>query len=846
MPFFQTVKALLVESGPGKKVSALPVATFTADASLLSTVQGGVNNRITYANLVANLGTGVDGLRLGSGAGAANTTGNRNTALGVISGNTITIGSDNTTLGYDSQTGSVSAAFRTVIGSGALGTADNQVMLGRSADTVVHPGPTTLSGNTTISEGMDVVLGTVTGTMFGTATTQKLGFFNTTPVVQEAGSNDVLASLVTLGLRAASVNPPLNLGTGAVTAGTGSFTTLSASIAVLTAAGTAAAPSHSFTVDTDTGIYQSAADTVGVTAGGVLRLSISAAAVTSLLPVLHPTGSAVLPSITFSGDTNTGIFAVGGFGDILGFATAGLERGRFDSSGNFAVGTTAATEEFQFTRSQNAITMLLVQNATSGAAATCDIRCQNSGGFRTGIGIYSATTTALGALVANGGYLYSFAPAGLTIMSDDVTGGVLKFASGGTAEKARFDITGSFGLGTTSPVAGSGLTIAPAARTSGTPSLLTVTGPADTTLTASTEANDVNFNLARTIQFATGAIVTQRAVRIQAPTYAFVGASTITTAATLAISGAPVAGTNATLTAAYALWVQAGLAELDGGFTSKADSIVNSSSTSAFAVTPGGVGATLSVDTTNVRVGIGTTGPSSTLRIAQPVITSGSPSIVSITGGAHTTLAASTEAIDLKFNLSHTVQFSTGALATQRAALFQAPTYAFVGASTLTDAATLAVTGAPIAGTNATITNAYALWIQAGLTKLDGGLSISGAAGNVLSGTYTPTLTNVANLDASTAYACQYMRVGNTVTVSGKVDVDPTLTATSTQLGISLPIASALTVEEQCGGTANAKAIGGQSAAILADAANDRAQMEWIATDVTNQSMYFSFTYQIL
>ena len=43
-----------------------------------------------------------------------------------------------------------------------------------------------------------------------------------------------------------------------------------------------------------------------------------------------------------------------------------------------------------------------------------------------------------------------------------------------------------------------------------------------------------------------------------------------------------------------------------------------------------------------------------------------------VAGGAHTTLTASTEAIDANFNLARTVQFAAGALATQRAAL-QAP-----------------------------------------------------------------------------------------------------------------------------------------------------------------------------
>jgi hypothetical protein len=140
-----------------------------------------------------------------------------------------------------------------------------------------------------------------------------------------------------------------------------------------------------------------------------------------------------------------------------------------------------------------------------------------------------------------------------------LSGSPVTFTDGTTgAEIARFTSSGGLGIGTTSLVAGGGLTIAPAAATSGTPSLLTITGHADATLTASTEATDVNLNLARTVQFATGAIATQRAMRIQAPTYAFVGASTITNAATLDISGPPVAGTNATITNPAALVVESG------------------------------------------------------------------------------------------------------------------------------------------------------------------------------------------------------------------------------------------------------------------------------------------------
>lgn len=104
--------------------------------------------------------------------------------------------------------------------------------------------------------------------------------------------------------------------------------------------------------------------------------------------------------------------------------------------------------------------------------------------------------------------------------------------------------------------------------------------------------------------------------------------------------------------------------------------------------------------------------------LTQGVATTGSPYALKVTGGAHTTLTASVEANDVYLNLARTVQFATGALTTQRAFYIDAPTYGFVGASTLTDAATFAVSGSPVAGTNATITRSHALWVQGGSVNL--------------------------------------------------------------------------------------------------------------------------------
>lgn len=89
---------------------------------------------------------------------------------------------------------------------------------------------------------------------------------------------------------------------------------------------------------------------------------------------------------------------------------------------------------------------------------------------------------------------------------------------------------------------------------------LTYTPPAQTALTASTEFPKLNFDLSSNQQWATGALALQRFARWQKPTIAFVGASTVTTAATIQIDGAPAAGTNATLTESSALRVLAGAA----------------------------------------------------------------------------------------------------------------------------------------------------------------------------------------------------------------------------------------------------------------------------------------------
>jgi hypothetical protein len=216
------------------------------------------------------------------------------------------------------------------------------------------------------------------------------------------------------------------------------------------------------------------------------------------------------------------------------------------------------------------------------SAANAGIQMQSSGGSGKTYAIISTTsgnldiqtdsgTTSLLRIQSAGTFLFYKADTSTVVGLDNGTAGVqayLNFADAGTtkwqigkqtdntlfmwdnANSRNFLTVSTTGNATLSSKAGSIIT--QAVNTSGTPILLKVTGAAHTTLAASTEAKDVYFNLNRTVQWATGALALQRAVHIEGPTWAFVGASTISEAIGLEVD-APIAGTNATFTKVYAL-----------------------------------------------------------------------------------------------------------------------------------------------------------------------------------------------------------------------------------------------------------------------------------------------------
>ena len=127
----------------------------------------------------------------------------------------------------------------------------------------------------------------------------------------------------------------------------------------------------------------------------------------------HAAGSAAAPTITATGDTNTGIFFPAA--DTIAFAEGGAEAMRIDSSGNVGIGTTSPTA------SSSNKTLTLNSPATFGSLI--DFKTNETLNFR----IFSGGSDA--------------------VLSTK-TAIPLKFETNDT-ERARIDSSGNVGIGTT-------------------------------------------------------------------------------------------------------------------------------------------------------------------------------------------------------------------------------------------------------------------------------------------------------------------------------------------------------------------------------------------------------------
>jgi hypothetical protein len=101
--------------------------------------------------------------------------------------------------------------------------------------------------------------------------------------------------------------------------------------------GSASAPALTFSADTNTGIYRGAADDLRITTGGTLRVTVTSAGLTIAAAlalggqIQGADGTVGAPGISFQSDTNTGIYRAGS--DDMRFAANGVQQMKITTAG---------------------------------------------------------------------------------------------------------------------------------------------------------------------------------------------------------------------------------------------------------------------------------------------------------------------------------------------------------------------------------------------------------------------------------------------------------------------------------------------------------------------------------
>jgi hypothetical protein len=181
----------------------------------------------------------------------------------------------------------------------------------------------------------------------------------------------------------------------------------------------------------------------------------------------YPLGSAAAPTLTFTGDNNTGIYSPGA--DQVAISTGAVERARIDSSGRLLVGTSTArvnvagfTPSFQVEGTNSSTSSLSLVNNQNNTAGSY-LFFSKSRGTTVGSTVVVASGDAIGGIYFSGadGTDLQTAAASIDCVVDGTPGaddmpGRLVFATtadgaSSPTERMRITSAGLVGIGTAAP-----------------------------------------------------------------------------------------------------------------------------------------------------------------------------------------------------------------------------------------------------------------------------------------------------------------------------------------------------------------------------------------------------------
>jgi hypothetical protein len=308
-----------------------------------------------------------------------------------------------------------------------------------------------------LGTGVATFLATPSSANLAAAVTDETGsgalVFATSPTLVTPALGTPSSGTVTNLTGTASIN--INGTVGATTPTTGAFTTLSATGVTTVQAGTAALPAITTTGDTNTGIFFPAADTIAFSEGGAEAMRLDSSG---------NVGLGVTPSPWISSGK---AIDIGGFGSVAQTSSGSFSTNfncYQNSAGNWIYKTTNAVSQFQVGNAGTAaFAWYQAASGTAGNAITFTQAMTLNASGNLGIGtsspnylatLYKASLPILqlanstsGSTAADGLLIY-LNGANATISNEEA--GALNFQTSGLL-RATLDSSGNLGIGTSSP-----------------------------------------------------------------------------------------------------------------------------------------------------------------------------------------------------------------------------------------------------------------------------------------------------------------------------------------------------------------------------------------------------------